>query len=138
MIANPVGYGYDAANRLIGVGLGYTPELYAYDARNQRVGKQKANGSQEFYFYAVDRKKLGADSAIASTSGYPGMLIWGALNTNVYFGSKLISTVVPSGVTAVTTDRLGSSRQAGNYPAAATRCYSSMVRSWVPARRTTR
>src|SRR5262249_2802375 len=55
-------------------------ESYTYAPDNKRVWKKKPNGSEEFYFHGISGQKLGTYT-------------WGGeVDTNVYFGSKLVGS----------------------------------------------
>jgi len=73
-------------------------EQYGYSPDNKRIWKKKPDGSEEIYFYGVDRRKLGSYQP-----SYPQFTL---ISKNVYFAGKLIQ----SQGGAVMVDRLGSVR----------------------------
>jgi YD repeat-containing protein len=80
---------YDIGNRLVSAKVSGGTETYAYDARNKRVGKRGANGSQTIYIYDAMGEKLAVSVSAYGPAGGNGMSILASTN-NVYFAGRLI------------------------------------------------
>src|SRR6202040_3341430 len=87
---------YDVDNRVTSAG----GDQYAYAPDNKRIWKKMPSGAEEIYLYGISGQKLGT-YGVAHYSDYPFFAI-GRIDTNVYFGSRLIA----SRGTSVVRDRL--------------------------------
>jgi RHS repeat-associated protein len=94
---------YDVDNRVTSAG----GDQYAYAPDNKRIWKKMPSGAEEIYLYGISGQKLGT-YGVAHYSNSPFFAI-GRIDTNVYFGSRLI---VSRG-TSMVRDRLGSNRTGG-------------------------
>ncbi len=96
---------YSVANRVTSATGAGGLERYEYAPDGKRIWKRMPNGTEEFYFYGIAGRKLGTYRAATGPNGY-GIFV---LDTNLYFGSKLLRS---KGATVVT-DALGSVRASG-------------------------